>query len=643
MTHPRFTPEDDYYKLDYQALEFKCGLEIHQQLLTEKKLFCRCPAGLYSQEHHAEVLRHMRPTLSELGEYDGTALMEFKTKKDIIYLLNRDSVCTYELDDNPPFAINQQALDIALEIALLLNCNIVGELHVSRKQYLDGSIPAGFQRTAIVGVDGWVPYKDRKIGIIQLGLEEDACREVSDIGHTITFRTDRLSMPLVEVVTYPHMRTPQEVADVGWIIAHLLRCTGKIRRGIGTVRQDVNVSIAGGTRVEIKGVPRIPLFPRLTHNEAYRQVKLLEIRDEIHRRGIKTSGVTGDFRDLTDALKDTRHPLLSKALRQGLKIKGVAVRGFNGILNMITQPGLTFDHELSGRVRVIACLDKLPNIAHTDQTGVHGIRGQDRKILTQEFSLSDHDVCVLCWGSEDDAQTGVQEILIRCQEAASAIPNETRQARRDGRSDFERILPGPNRMYPDTDSPPTAIDDQRIERIQTALPTPPWVREKAYRELGLSHDLAHKMSLSPHGELFDKSVNRLKIPPVRAAVVLTDHLKSAARKGSMAADLRDESLYQLFQLFAEGQFSKEAFPRILETVHSPAPDFDAIVKSLNLTPVSQGKLDRAIDRVLKTPLPKGVNTTAKTIRFYMGRLMSQYRGRIDGKQLFHATSQRLTR
>ena len=70
---------------DYERVGFMSGLEVHQQLMTDLKLFCRCPAGIYSKEYDAEILRHMRPTLSELGEYDGTALMEFKTKKDIIY------------------------------------------------------------------------------------------------------------------------------------------------------------------------------------------------------------------------------------------------------------------------------------------------------------------------------------------------------------------------------------------------------------------------------------------------------------------------------------------------------------------------------------------------------------------------------
>ncbi len=271
---------------DYQSIGLKSGLEIHQQLDTEKKLFCRCPVRPYSEEFDAEILRHMRPTLSELGEYDGTALMEFKTKKNIIYQINKETVCTYEMDDTPPFELNRQALDIALEVTLLLGCKLVSEIHIARKQYLDGSIPTGFQRTTILGIDGSIPYRGRKIGIIQLGLEEDACREVSDIGHMRTYRTDRLGIPLIETVTYPEMRTPQEVADVANILRHLVRSTGKVRTGIGAARQDVNVSVDRGQRVEIKGVPRIKDIPMLVHNEAFRQVTLIEIMDELASRGI---------------------------------------------------------------------------------------------------------------------------------------------------------------------------------------------------------------------------------------------------------------------------------------------------------------------------------------------------------------------
>jgi glutamyl-tRNA(Gln) amidotransferase subunit E len=250
-------PYGSLSKTAYRELGLRVGLEIHQQLLTERKLFCRCPAGLYTAEHDAEILRHMRPTLSEMGEYDGTALMEFKTQKQIIYLLKNESVCTYEMDDAPPFELNAQALDIAATIALMLGCKIVGEIHITRKQYLDGSIPTGFQRTAIVGVDGAVPFRGRTVRVRQLAVEEDSCREVSDRRHTRVFRTDRLGMPLIEIVTDPDMHTPEEAAAVGQLLRRLNRASGLVRTGAGAARQDVNVSIAGGTRIEIKGVPSL--------------------------------------------------------------------------------------------------------------------------------------------------------------------------------------------------------------------------------------------------------------------------------------------------------------------------------------------------------------------------------------------------
>src|SRR6056297_1166113 len=273
-------------KTDYQRIGFKSGLEVHQQLNTKEKLFCRCPAGIYHKddEYDAEIIRHMRPTLSELGEYDGTALMEYKTRKEIIYRINNETACTYEIDDTPPFKINKEALDIALEISLLSKINIVGEVHITRKQYLDGSIPTGFQRTAIIGVEGEIPLKNKKVRLIQLSLEEDSCREISDIRHTRIFKTDRLGMPLIETVTYPDMLTPDELREGAEYIRFLNRSTGKVRTGIGSGRGDVNVSCEGGTRVELKGLSHNKWIPELSHNEAFRQWALLHVREKLAKK-----------------------------------------------------------------------------------------------------------------------------------------------------------------------------------------------------------------------------------------------------------------------------------------------------------------------------------------------------------------------
>src|ERR1041385_2581515 len=274
-------------QFDYQSAGLISGLEVHQQLLTSEKLFCHCPAGLYTETHDAEVLRHMRPTLSELGVYDGTALMEFKTKKEIVYLLNRLNTCTYEMDDTPPFLVNQEAIDVSIELCLMMNMDIIDEVHIARKQYLDGSIPTGFQRTAIVGVNGFLPFRGRKLTVTHLSVEEDSCREVSDKGHRVIWRTDRLGMPLTETVTGPELRTPEEVRDAILLCGLVARSTGRVRTGIGASRQDVNVSVRGGNRVEIKGVPRAGYAVKLVHNEGVRQFNLLKMREVMPSRGLK--------------------------------------------------------------------------------------------------------------------------------------------------------------------------------------------------------------------------------------------------------------------------------------------------------------------------------------------------------------------
>ena len=266
------SPADD--RLDYEAVGLVCGLEVHQQLLTARKLFCHCPAGRYTRRHDGTVLRHMRPTLSELGVYDGTALMEFKTRKHIVYLLRRENTCTYEMDDTPPFPVNQDAVDIAIEQCLMLGCDIVDEIQIARKQYLDGSIPTGFQRTAIVGVNGRLPFRGRGLSITQVSVEEDSCREVSDRGHLIVWRTDRLGMPLIETVTGPDLRTPDEAEEAILLVGRVCRSTGHVRVGLGASRQDVNVSVRGGRRVEIKGVPRAGWAPALVHGSAVRLLGL---------------------------------------------------------------------------------------------------------------------------------------------------------------------------------------------------------------------------------------------------------------------------------------------------------------------------------------------------------------------------------
>jgi len=630
---------------EFGKLGFRCGLEIHQQLLTAKKLFCRCPAGLYSKHYDAEVLRHMRPTLSEMGEYDGTALMEFKTRKEVVYRLNSESVCTYEMDDAPPFEINEQALDIALELALMLGCSLVGEIHIIRKQYLDGSIPAGFQRTAIVGVDGGIPFRGRTIGIRQLAVEEDACREVSDEGHVMTYRTDRLSMPLCETVTEPQLYTPEEAVAVGWEIARLARVTGKVRRGSGAARQDVNVSIEGSTRVEIKGVSRIPAIERLVRIEAHRHKALLGIRDELRNRGITPESVQADGHTVTDVTElvnrreKTDHP----------SVRAVRLHGFKGILPWPTQPATSFAHELAGRVRVIACLDRMPNLHHSEQLSGESPGAPDIRLwdeITRECGATADDVVVLVKGPKQDTLTAATEVVDRAAEAADGVPNETRQPLPDGRTDFERILPGPDRMYPDTDMPPKAIGDQRIERIAAGLNSRPWERVVAFEAKGLDHETARGLAVSPRGALAEKVFAGLSLAPRLVATTLLEDLKHAGRKTGRAERVSDDDLFAVFQLLADGQLCREAVRPLLRTLCRTAGDGDGplarALQSLGLAPDQPAPdLEAETDTVVTAIAGTTFASPENRHRHAMGLLMKKVGGRIPGKQAADLLAEKL--
>ncbi|MDA0999877.1 MAG: Glu-tRNA(Gln) amidotransferase subunit GatE [bacterium] len=625
-------------KLDYDALGFRSGLEVHYQLLTARKLYCRCPAGRYSTDFDAEVLRHMRPTLSELGVYDRAALMEFKTRKEVVYQVRNDTVCTYEMDDTPPFPPDPRVIDIMLEVALLLRCSVVGEIHITRKQYLDGSIPTGFQRTAIVGVEGKIPLRDREVPVIQISFEEDSCREVADEGHRITFRTDRLGMPLLEVVTYPEMRTPDEVVDVGRRIGQLLRATGKVRRGIGSVRQDVNVSIEGAPRVEIKGVPQLSAFRQLTHNEALRQKGLLEIREELRKRGIGPDDVTAQPAPLpAEGIED---PILREACARGHQVWAIRVPRFVGILGWHLQDGpedtsIPFLRDVAGRVRVIACLDQNPILFCRDAADPRRpeiLSDRDWEAAARATGAKDEDALLVAFGPEGDLRTAVQEIEIRLREAAVEIPHETRQSLGDGTTDFERILAGSDRMYPDTDLPLIPIEEAHLARIEAAMPEPPWERETRYLSWKLPEDVVSTLAFSPRGALLDRIVAETGASPLLAGCTLV-HTAKSIKKADLSA-ITDDGWVTLFQAFQDGKFGREAIPALLRKM-AGGESLEAALGALNLSPLADEALEKLVAEVIAAHGADPMHNPADENRlaYLMGLVMKEVRGRRGGQEI----------
>ena len=615
----------------YSKLGFRCGLEIHQQLKTRKKLFCRCPAGIYqeSDDFDAQVIRHMRPTLSELGEYDGTALMEFKTRKNIFYRIKNNTACTYEIDDTPPFKLDKEALSIALEIAMLLNTSIVGELHITRKQYLDGSIPTGFQRTGIIGIEGEIPLRHKKIRILQLSIEEDACREVSDIGHNRIYLTDRLGMPLVESVTYPDMETPDEAAEAAQYLRFLTRSTNQVRTGIGAAREDVNVSITGGDRVEIKGVAHIKQIPVLTHNEAFRQKALLEIRKILKERIPDPKSWKINSTVLSPDLIDTKKLPDPDIQKNRDQIMAVNLPEFKGLLSFFTQPGKMFADELHDRLKVIACLEK-PNMTHSEILEPNLIENELSRIK-EMLACGENDAQIIFWGPEEDIKTALETIEERCLLSFEGVPNETRKALNDGTTIFERVLPGPDRMYPDTDSPPIPIDDRMIQEIQRHLTTSIASRIDQLKKWNLPADTYTyilKKNLFP---LIEKIINDFQEDPVFLGTLIGHTFKHIEGKLPDIHEFNTDGIYDLFEFKAQKQLSRDIMiPMLWIFYQHPEQDFDSLLLKINYQSFTKKQILSRIPE-LREKFKKNhtSNDASAEKRWIMGQLRPMALGNIQ--------------
>lgn len=634
----------------YREIGFKCGLEVHQQLATEKKLFCRCPAGQYTdfEKYDAEIIRHMRPTLSELGEYDGTALMEFKTKKRIIYRIKNETACTYEFDDTPPFPLNREALSYGMEIALLLKMNIVGELHITRKQYLDGSIPTGFQRTTILGIEGEFPISARKIRVIQFSVEEDSCREISDYRHTRIYYTDRLGMPLIETVTYPDMLTPHEAAEACQYIRFVARSSGKVRTGIGAGRQDVNVSVTGGTRVEIKGVSHITWIPKLTHNEAFRQWSLLEIKKELASRKIDKKKWKISYLKLSPQ-KWKHIPVIKNALSDNWHLIAVNLPQFRNILSFFTQPGRTFADEIADRLKVVPCLEK-PNMFHSEEVCFDGhdicncedeknskltITEKEWMETAKQLDAGKEDAQILFWTPEEDLKTALETIEERCLLAVDGVPNETRKSLPDGTTIFERVLPGADRMYPDTDSKPISISEEMISEALNNLPVDVHKRFEQLAEWGVPIDAYTYILRNNLIPDLENIAAEHSIEPKKIALIFAHNLKSM--QGDNPLPFTPQKISELIGFIRKKELAFDIIYEMLPILY----DNPKILFSSLLTLVGYEKISR--DEIIKDiPLlhqmfqsfkNKSANQPYSESNWIMGRMRKQALGNIPLNEL----------
>jgi glutamyl-tRNA(Gln) amidotransferase subunit E len=442
-------------------------------------------------------------------------------------------------------------------------------------------------------------------------------------------------------VTYQDMTTPRDVAGVAEVIRRLNRATGKVRTGAGAARQDVNVSIRGGRRCEIKGVPSIRQIPRLVHNEAFRQLALLEIRDELLRRGVSEGTFYSKDVDITDKMLRTRFWPILQAVREGRKVRAVLLRGFDGLLRHSIGPGKNFLQEFSDRVRVVACIDLLPNVLSSDLPEGN-LSPEDWQSVRRAAGALQGDAVIVVWGVEEDVRTACEEVALRAREACTGVPRETRQAMPDGTTGFERVLPGPGRMYPDTDLPPKALPDGRVDRIRARLPETPWSREGRYRAAGVPEQLAHRLSISPRARLFDLLDRAADGSAVLAASLLTDHVRRFQRKGIEVNHVDESFLVKAFELLRGGRLVPDGVVQIFaHRLRTGRGTVDELVEKLGLAPATPEEIGRVIDTFVAQVNLRQFASREAAWRFVMGRIMASLRGRARGGEVARLLDQRV--
>ncbi len=612
-------------ELDYEELGLRAGFEIHQELDTHK-LFCECPSELRDDDPSLTVNRELRPTESELGEIDRAALAEAEKSKRFRYEVHPDNVCLVELDEEPPHLVNEEALDIALEASLLMNANPADEAHVMRKTVIDGSNTAGFQRTILIATDGQIEISGINVSLPTICLEEDAARKTKESSNLVNYRLDRLGIPLLEIATAPDFNHPESAATAAEKIGQILRATGRMKRGIGTIRQDVNVSIEEGARQEIKGVQELSLITTVIKKEVQRQAKLLEIREELENRNAEKQ--EENIHDITELFSETDSKIIEKAISSGGGAFAVKLEDFNGLLGKELIPDRRFGTELSDYAKVYGGVN---GIFHTDELPGYGISEEEIKKIEKVLEASNDDAVVLVADEKEKAEKALAAVVDRANMALDKIPEETRRALPDGNTQYMRPLPGAARMYVETDVPPKTISEEKLDEIEENLPEKPDERRKKYLEnYNLSEELAKQMSTSDNAQLFERIVEETNSDPTLVASTLEQTLSQLEGEGIPVENISSEDLDESFKLISDDKISKDALPDLLREIGKGETVKDAVEK-LGISKMESDEVTEIISDIVDEKEDLIEEKGEKAVDALMGVVMKKIGGKADGQ------------
>ena len=612
--------------MDYGKLGLKVGLEIHQELATEHKLFCRCPPELFKEEPEYTFLRRLRPSQSELGEIDPAALFEFMKGRTMLYEANRETSCLVEMDEEPPGPMNPEALDVCLTFALMAGSKPVDEVHVMRKIVVDGSNTTGFQRTCVVSVGGSVESEGKTYGIQHIGLEEDAARKVGDEGEVSRYRIDRLGIPLMEVATDPDIYSPEEAERVALAVGRLLRATGKVRRGIGSIRQDVNISITDGALIEIKGVQELGLVSKVVEFEVQRQVALLKLTHELAGRGVVEADLKGAPVDVSSLFSGTKSKIIKNALGTGGIVLAIRLHGFAGIIGSEICPGRRLGTEMADHARFHG---GVKGIFHTDELPAYDISEGEVRALKEKLGAAASDAVVIVADETDKSRKALEAVVERATQALSGVPRETRSANPDGTTHFTRPRPGAARMYPETDVVCIPVTPERLEALRSALPEMP--EEKLARlkaDFGINEKLARQVVNSIHSELFEELARGGQGDPTLIAVTLTETLKSLERDGVPVGSLDESVIRGVFTLVNEGRTAKESVPQLMVWLaSSPEGSAEEALDALGLGMMGVEALRELVEAKVSEKEGMVEQMGMKAFGPLMGMVMAEVRGK----------------
>ncbi|MDP2749765.1 MAG: Glu-tRNA(Gln) amidotransferase subunit GatE [Nanoarchaeota archaeon] len=605
--------KEEKFNFDYVKLGLKCGIEIHQQLETSK-LFCNCPSLLRDDEPDIIVNRELRAVVGETGEIDAAAKHEMEFGKKFVYQAYSDTTCLVELDEEPPHDMNRDALDVALQVVLLLKAMPVDEVQIMRKTVVDGSNTTGFQRTALIATNGIIETSVGNVRIANISLEEDAAKIIGKDADKVIYRLDRLGIPLIEIGTEPDIKTPEQCKETAEKIGMFLRSTERVKRGLGTIRQDVNVSVNEGTRIEIKGAQDLKLLPKYVDYEILRQLSLLEIKKELIKR---QHHIHEELVDITNLLADSESKIIKSTISKNGKILAIKLEGFFGLIGKEVQLNRRLGTEFSDYAKTKAGVG---GIFHSDELPNYGITQTEVDKIKKELAVGEKDAFVLVADEKEKSEKALKAVIDRAKYCVKGVPKEVRKANPDATTSFMRPMPGAARMYPETDALPVMVE---IEKVK--IPELISSKAKKYEELGLSEDLATMMSKSSWKTDFESFVQKYNhVKPLFIADVMLVSLKEIKSRLSLdVGGITRNELSEVFNLLNEKKISKEAVFEILtavakgKTVKESAKRFETMD-------------EKQVEEKIKEIIAQNKSANEKTI---MGFVMKELRGKADGKMI----------